>query len=175
MFIDASVDPQSKVGFGAYLCTNQLSNSQRPSSTVNTLEHDIRLKRFDDTSSTQLELQALLWALANIDKSIENIVLYTDCQNLLSLKKRREKLEKTNFTSKNNTRLSNAVLYQKFFSMTDQFNCELVKVEGHKPSRIKNEVDQLFSLVDNAARKALRKYKKSIRLNLKETQHVGLE
>ena len=40
--------------------------------------------------------------------------------------------------------------------MTNQLDCEFVKVVGHAPKNTKNIIEQLFTLVDKASRKALR-------------------
>ena len=40
--------------------------------------------------------------------------------------------------------------------MIDQLDCELVKVRGHQVSNQKDDISKLFTLVDRAARKALR-------------------
>lgn len=60
LFVDSSVNPQAKVGFGAFLeVFDDLS--------IDDLKKNIKIKRFDDdTSSTKLELQSLLWALDEI-------------------------------------------------------------------------------------------------------------
>jgi len=36
-------------------------------------------------------------------------------------------------------------------------DCEFIKVQGHKKSSIKNNIDDIFTLVDQATRNALRK------------------
>jgi len=41
--------------------------------------------------------------------------------------------------------------------MTEQLDCEFVKVRGHLKSNQKDDVDRLFALVDSASRNALRK------------------
>jgi hypothetical protein len=40
--------------------------------------------------------------------------------------------------------------------MLDALHCEIEKVQGHQPTRLKNEIERVFSLVDKASRKALR-------------------
>lgn len=82
LFCDGSVNPQSKIGFGAYFIYDENLSTQ-----------NIRLKKFENTSSTKLELEVFLWALED-EKTISNdIIVYTDCQNILGLENRREKLE----------------------------------------------------------------------------------
>ncbi len=49
-------------------------------------------------------------------------------------------------------------IYKKFFKITDRIDCEFIKVKGHKKSSTKNEIDNIFTLVDKATRNALREY-----------------
>ena len=46
------------------------------------------------------------------------------------------------------------------FNLIDHLECNFIKVKGHKRSHQKTEIDQYFSLVDKASRKALRQYLK---------------
>ena len=150
LFVDGSVHPQSCVGFGGYLL---LYESELSSST---LEKKVKTKIFENTSSTKLELEALLWALG--DTSLKNfqIVIYTDCQNIIGLQDRREGFEKKNYITSKNKKIKNHELYKEFFKMVDILDCEFIKVKGHKKTSIKNEIDEIFTRVDRATRKALR-------------------
>jgi hypothetical protein len=40
--------------------------------------------------------------------------------------------------------------------MLDALHCKIIKVKGHQPTRLKNEIEGVFGLVDKASRKALR-------------------
>ena len=51
LFTDGSVNPQQRIGMGAFLA---VSDSELP---MDLLANQIKVKRFDDTSSTKLELQ----------------------------------------------------------------------------------------------------------------------
>lgn len=150
LFTDGSVNPQTKVGYGAYLA---ISDPELP---VDLLKNAIRLRRFEHTSSTQLELQTLLWALTDIHPPHHKVIIHTDSQNIIGLPARRNRLEKQNYRSNKNQLLKNFELYKQFFSIIDQLQYELVKIEGHQPNIQKNAVDQLFTLVDRASRDALR-------------------
>lgn len=153
LFCDGSVNPQRKVGFGAYFIFN--------SGIIN---QDIKIKKFEDTSSTKLELEVLLWALEDLKYKNEEIIIYTDCQNILGLEKRKEKLEANNYKTSTNKIVKNHELYKSFYKIVDEINentkCTFRKVEGHKKSSLKDEIDNLFNLVDKASRRALRKYLK---------------
>ncbi len=147
LFCDGSVNPQSKIGYGAYFIYNESLDTQ-----------NIHLKKFENTSSTKLELEVLLWALS--DKNIFNnkLTVYTDCQDILALESRREKLEKNSYRSSTGKEIKNKELYKTFFDLSDKLKFELVKIKGHKPSDEKDDIDKLFNLVDKASRKALRKF-----------------
>ena len=146
LFTDGSVNPQKKLGFGAYLSV----------STENSVSQ-IELKKFENTSSTQLELETLIWALESIKITTE-LCIYTDCQNILGLPSRREGLEQRKYHSKTGKPLKHALLYQKFFTLTDTFACKFIEVKGHKKAFLKDDIDRLFTLVDKASRDALRAY-----------------
>ena len=118
------------------------------------------MKRFEQTSSTKLELQTLLWALGDIPASGRRVIAHTDSQNIIGLPGRRNRFERNDYRSKKNKRLSNYELYQQFYRVTDSLDCEFVKVQGHKVSNQKDEVDRLFTLVDRASRYALRQEKR---------------
>ena len=150
LFIDGSVHTQSKHGYGAYLAVTETDLS---SSNV---RDRVKVRRFEHTSSTRLELQTLLWALGEIPASVSILTVYTDCQNIMGLFARRERFERNNYTSGKNRRLNNADLYQEFFRMTDSIHCTFVKVRGHQVSHAKDSIDKLFTMVDRACRSALR-------------------
>ena len=151
LFTDSSVNPQEKIGFGSFLLLNNDETK-----AFEDLKKDIKLKRFENTSSTKLELQTLLWALDEIvDKNII-IEVYTDCQNIIGLENRREKLEKNHFYSTSGKLMNNHELYKNFYEKLDKLNLTFIKVKGHKKNSLKDEIDEIFNLVDKASRNALR-------------------
>jgi ribonuclease HI len=154
LFIDGSVDVQFKTGFGACLVVSD------PVPSPETLKKQVKVKRFEQTSSTKLELETLLWAVSELSIEGKEIIIYTDSQNITKLPQRRDRLEKNYFRSKNNRQINNSDLYMEFFKMIDMFDCEFVKVQGHQPTKYKDEIHRLFTLVDRASRNALRKEKK---------------
>ena len=151
LFTDGSVNTQTKTGVGAFLAVSDTDISRE------TLKEQVKTKQFENTSSTRLELETLLWALNEISSPASKIIVYTDSQNITGLLRRRERLEKNDFRSKNNQLMNNHDLYREFYQVTDNLNCEFVKVTGHQPSRQKDKIHRLFTLVDRASRKALRK------------------
>lgn len=150
LFTDSSVNPQEKIGFGSFLILEEKNIS------LEEMKKNIKIKRFENTSSTKLELQTFLWALDEINDKNIIIEVYTDCQNIIGLQDRREKLEKNNFHSSTGKLMNNHELYKDFFEKTDELNLIFIKVKGHKKNSLKDEIDTIFNLVDKASRSALR-------------------
>ena len=150
LFTDGSVNPKSKVGYGAYLAVLPAAQYSEA------FKADVKVKKFEQTSSAKLEIQTLIWALTSIQQPAGRIIVYTDSQTIIGLPARRGRLEKNNYLSKKHKPIKNSALYQEFFCLSDQLDCEFKKVEGHKPSRMKDEAERFFTLVDKASRKALR-------------------
>lgn len=150
LFVDGSVHAQLKIGFGAYLLIGEKAMP------LNDLRGVVKTKRFDNTSSTKLELQTLLWALNEISHTGHKIEIYTDSQNIISLTDRRERLVQNNFYTSKNKLHRNHELYKAFYQTVDKLNYELIKVKGHLPTKEKDTIARIFSLVDKASRKALR-------------------
>jgi len=155
IFIDGSVNTQLKIGYGACLMVSDLNTP------IELLKETVRVKRFEQTSSTQLELQTLLWALGETiafeSTSDMALTVYTDSQNIIGLPERCTHLEESDYFSSKNKRLNNYELYQEFYRLTSRLTCEFVKVIGHQSSSKKDEIEKLFGLVDQASRRALRK------------------
>ena len=150
LLTDGSVNTKSNIGYGAYLAVFEGGLS------LDSLRPRVKVKRFEHTSSTKLELQTLLWALSDIQTLGRKIIVFTDSQNIIGLQGRRASLEQNDYRSKNNKRLNNYDLYQEFYRIIDHLDCELVKVRGHQVSNQKGDIDRLFTLVDRASRNALR-------------------
>jgi ribonuclease HI len=147
---DGSVNAQSKIGYGAYLAVSERGLS------LDSLRTRVKVRRFEHTSSTKLELQTLIWALSDIQALGCKVIVYTDSQNIMGLQGRRDRFEQNDYRSKKNIRLNNYELYQEFYKMIDQLDCELVKVHGHQVSNQKTDIDRLFTIVDRVSRNALR-------------------
>ncbi len=150
LFADGSVNTKSNIGYGAYLALFERGLS------LDSLRTRVKVRRFEHTSSTKLELQTLLWALSDIHAMGRKVIVYTDSQSILGLPGRRDRLEQNDYRSKKNKRLNHHELYQEFYTIIDQLDCELVKVRGHQVSHQKDDIEELFTLVDRASRKALR-------------------
>ncbi len=150
LFTDGSINTRTKVGYGAYLFLNEMKYQP------DILKPRIELKRFENTSSTRLEIQTHNHAIHELPNFKGKLFIYSDSQNIVSLPSRRERLEKNNFCSTNGRLLNHAKLYLEFYNLIDKYNFFLIKVKGHTKSNEKNEIERIFSLVDKASRKALR-------------------
>ncbi len=150
LFTDGSVDTKSNIGYGAYLFVSDFN------SELETLKTQVKIHCFNDTSSTKLELQILLRALTDIELKNCRLNVYTDSQNILSLPDRRQKFEEKDYLTAKNKTIRNHLLYKEFFKTIDRLDVKFFKIKGHKASRDKTEIEQLFTLVDRASRNALR-------------------
>lgn len=156
VFSDVSVDPRLKTGFGAYLAITE-SDLGMIGVAENAIVEMIKVRQFLSTSSTQLEIETLLWALRDI--SVSNITVYTDSQGIVDLPRRRTALEQSGFTTAGKNRvLNHAALYRAFYRLHDELGFELAKLKGHGKRDDKSRLDEIFSYVDRTARKALRAY-----------------
>lgn len=150
LFTDGSVNTKSKTGYGAYLVVQDVRQS------LDALSSQVKVKQFENTSSTKLELQTMLWALNDIKESGKSVIVYTDSQNIMGLPGRRKRLERAGYRSKNNTILKNHELYKAFYALIDQISCDFIQIRGHQSSKHKDDIDRIFTLVDRASRHACR-------------------
>lgn len=160
LFTDVSLDPTKKLGVGAYLVL--------PASLIierSEVIDRIKIRRFEDTSSTKLEIQTVLWALEEYRNRPKisvsaKLYLYSDSQCVTGLLKRRPGLIARDFLSKRtDLPLRNSSLYKAFYDFYDELGFEVIKVKGHSRASLKNSADRIFSFVDKEARKALRLWK----------------
>ncbi len=150
LFVDGSLNPQTKIGYGAYLVIED------DNFDLEKLKKSVVLKRFENSSSTKLEIETFLWAIKELDFIDVFIEVYTDCQNLIGLESRKERLEKNNYHSSKGKLLSNSELYKEFFLLIQKYNCSFIKVKGHKKNSLKDEIDKIFNIVDKLSRERLR-------------------
>lgn len=163
IFTDGSTSPNKKAGAGAFLL---LPYSTVTSGTGNLDKKDlaskVRLNRFNQTSSSRLEVETVIWtlqAIKTIFTNLDNIkfTLFTDSQTVTSLLKRRQRLEKNNFIAKSSGKeLKNSDLYKIFYELYDELNIEIQKVQGHTRSKNLSTVQFIFGVVDQQVRKALK-------------------
>ena len=162
LFTDVSINKSLKIGFGAYL---MIPKSYLKENSYESIKKEVKLKKFELTSSTRLEIEALLWSLEELEKNhkekdlYRNVTIYKDSQCIAGLSGRRTKLERAEFKrSKTNSILNNALLYRRFYRFSDRLKFEIIKLKGHSKSIIKDTIHKVFSQVDKGSRKALRAY-----------------
>ena len=81
LFTDGSLNTRSNIGYGAYLAVSEFGL------LLDSLKMRVKVKRFEHTSSTKLELQTLLWALSDIKVLAGKVIVYTDSQNIMGDRK----------------------------------------------------------------------------------------
>ncbi len=168
LFTDVSVNPVLRLGTGACLAL-PASFLDRVLSEIGKSEITARItvKRFENTSSTQLELKTFLWALGEQRKlSKGRLSLYTDSQCISGLLKRKSGLLARDFLSRTtNLQLRNAPLYRRFYSCHDESVFEVIKVDGHSrtSAREMDIVRRIFTIVDREARRALKLWMNELR------------
>lgn len=162
LFTDGSVNPQQRLGVGVCLLLPVAILASSPTETDhNELARRCQCRRFTDTTSTQLELETLLWGLSLCREQIAptergGLRLYSDSQCIVGLAGRRERLEKQGFAAAHSGRpLNNAALYRAFFAASDELGFEVVKLAGHCRVAERDTVQQIFALVDQCARREL--------------------
>ena len=162
LFTDVSVSPQRKLGIGGYLLVPLPFLEREPYDIEQgEVAAMIKLKRFDDTSSTKLEVQTVLWALEHSRQELTSsaagsLQIYTDSQCVAGLLRRRAVLEISDFIAKRSGRpLANAALYREFYAAYGQAEFQVIKVSGHSSAGSHDVVHRIFSYVDREVRKAL--------------------
>lgn len=163
LFTDVSLNPRLKLGVGACLVVPAAFLERLPEGIERSeLAGQVVIRRFEETSSTKLEVQTVVWALDEYQNSpaasgVGKLRVYTDSQCIADLLRRRPRLERTGFLSTRTHRpIRNAALYRTFYELSDQLGFEVIKVSGHTRTSLRNTVDHVFSIVDKEARKALK-------------------
>ncbi len=172
LFTDVSVSPGLKLGVGAYVMVPASFLEASPGAIGRPeITGRIKVRRFEGTSSTRLELQTVLWALAENRRGPRgSLTIYSDSQCVSGLLKRKPRLVAGGFLSKKtNQELANASLYRAFYEFHDKLDFHVVKMAGHSPSCVHDTSHRIFSFVDKEARKALKVWLKELAEVRKET------
>ena len=162
LFTDVSLNPELKLGVGAYLVVPAAFLEVSPHSIeISQITDQLVIQRFEGTSSTTLEVQTVLWSLEDYRSGLKGsklgkLQVYSDSQCVVNLLRRRPGLEAKGFVSKRTRQqLKNACLYRRFYEFYDELGFEIIKVSGHTCSCSHNTVNRIFSLVDKNVRKIL--------------------
>jgi ribonuclease HI len=167
LFTDVSLDTGSKCGIGAYLFIPvSFFREKNHSISREDIAVKLKIRRFENTSSTRLEVQTVLWALDEIERKVPKhspmtLHIYTDSQCVAGLHGRRARLSSCNFISqKTGQPLKNADLYRTFYALNDKIGFSVIKVSGHTPASSRDTIHHIFACVDQEARKALKRWDK---------------
>ena len=163
LFTDASLNPKLQLGAGACLVV-PADFLEQPAESIEAgaVAELVRIKRFEETSSTALEVRTALWALEEYctglhDAGPGELRLYCDSQCIAGLPARRAALEAQRYVSRGAGRvLKNTPLYSAFYKLQDQLGFEIIKVAGHTRAATRDTVHRIFSYIDKQARRALR-------------------
>ncbi|NVN92757.1 MAG: ribonuclease H [Desulfuromonadales bacterium] len=162
LFTDVSVNPQRHMGVGACLLVPVSFLDRDPQQVERTeVFAKLRFRRFEETSSTKLEVQTVLWALGEYRAEFGSVDpgtlrVYTDSQCVAGLLGRRAGLEGTSYIARRSAHaLRNATLYRAFFAAHDDIGFTLFKVAGHARARSHTTVQRVFAHVDQGVRREL--------------------
>ena len=111
LFFDGSLDPKSKIGFGAFLFLDENQINQHE---IEYLKSKIQIIKFNNTSSSALELQILI-SILNSEFFQEKLIVYSDSQTVVNLPSRRKKINERKKEGKKALNLDE--YYQKFFKL----------------------------------------------------------
>lgn len=119
-------------------------------------EAQSKLIQIREINNIRAEIKGVILALQSCPRE-KHIVLFTDCQTLSELIRRRPHLEKSNYISKNKkAELANADLYKKFYLLYDQIKPEIFWVKGHSEKSNATLQQKHFSYIDKMVRSKLR-------------------
>jgi ribonuclease HI len=176
LFTDVSVSPVHKLGVGAYVMVPASLLEASPGVIARPqITRRLKVRRFEGTSSTRLELQTVLWALTENRRRLRGrLTIYSDSQCVSGLLKRKSRLLAGGFLSKKTERhLRNASLYRTFCELHDELGFHVVKMDGHSKSRVHDTAHRIFSCVDKEARKALKIWLKELTEEVRTASNSG--
>lgn len=165
LFTDVSLDPRRRAGIGGYLLTDLQYLEQEPHLIGQSdVASRLKTKLFEETSSTKLEVQTVLWALESSVGKLAGLAegglrIYTDSQCVAGLLRRRDRLEEEDFVARRSGRpLPLAHLYREFYAAYDRLGFQVVKIAGHSRASSHGTVQRVFSYLDRELRKDQRRH-----------------
>lgn len=164
LFTDGSVNPQRRIGIGAVLLL-PMTRLTLETRRIDAQEIANRTTgfRFEDTSSTRLEIQTVIRALEEHHPFAAPPIIYSDSQCVAGLPERRPRLEINGFRSGRTGRpINHADLYQQFYRLQDEIGFTVQKVSGHSDYRYQDTVHRIFHYVDREARRLLKQWMREL-------------
>lgn len=159
LYTDASFSKAHTLAVGGWILfkTRAEHEGREPPAFKRTLS-------FEERNNIRAEVRAASQALAYIEETRPKeewanaeVHLYSDCQTVTELPKRREKLERTNFISgRTGKALANKDLYLEFFRLFDLISPIIHWLPGHSPKSTQSLEQHHFSFLDKLVRKKLR-------------------
>lgn len=162
LLTDVSLNPQLKIGLGAFLFIPESILMLHPDD-LNQIDFadQIITKKFENTSSTKLEIETVIWAIKSNINSIKRnnipLKIYSDSQCVCGLLSRKDELQERNYIAKSSgNELKNSELYKEFYKLQEELNFDVVKVKGHSPRSGHNTLHRIFSFLDSHVRSTLK-------------------
>ncbi len=160
MFIysDASFSKKHAMGIAGYLIFKTIKDHEASafSSAI------ISLFKIEEQNNIRLEMVSAISALETARNDARKDVitqLFTDCETIVNLSKRRERLESSDYMSaRQNKVLNNADLYKLFFALCDEVSPKITWVKGHSRKNDQSHIQKNFSHLDQLVRRELRGY-----------------
>jgi ribonuclease HI len=162
IFSDASFSKQHQVAVAGVLFLDTASHEEEAGSPP------VQTRIFKEKNNIRAELRGIIFAIERLiedgdqtdgsEGAKEHLVrLYTDCQPIVRLLERRQRLESSNYIVRRTGKpLGNADLYRQFFMVYDKVQLNLCWIRGHSPKGGQDTVAKNFSRVDKETRKVLR-------------------
>lgn len=165
IFTDAATSAKMNIAVGAFLYLDQKFMQTHADYSIEDLYvklvNLVVYQKYVSKKSTWSEVKIVIDALNFLHKklqSIQKVEIYTDCQSLCDLLgKRKEKLQKNNFTTRTGKILQNANLYKELFEIAEKFQIKTLKIKGHSSQAKRFTLqEKIFSILDKLSRKKLR-------------------
>ncbi len=164
VYTDASFSKELNLGVAGFLLFTR-STDHKASNFASSV---LRTRKMTVTNNIRAEIEGVLWALntlrtewlitdGRLSENKYEINLFTDCQSIINLLPRRDKLESTNYMShRKKSVLTNADLYRQFYEVYDLLLPRFFWVKGHSRKNDQKWIEKNFSYIDQVVRKELR-------------------
>lgn len=152
VYTDASFSkPHHLAVMGYVIFNNSLAHN-----TTDASQQPFNIHSMKEDNNIRAEVQGAILALKACATG-SKVILFSDCQTVVGLPRRKEKLIATNFIGKKKKLvINNADIYQEFYKEFDRLEPEIHWLAGHISKDKKTKIDNNFSYVDKQVRKKLR-------------------